>query len=41
MVEMGPTAKQEKADRFQLIRREVMEMIELQVSNMLKCSFPI
>lgn len=33
MVEMGPTAKQEKADRFQLIRREVMEMIELQASK--------
>ncbi|KAG5241877.1 ubinuclein [Salix suchowensis] len=30
MVEMGLTAKQEKADRFQLIKREVMEMIELQ-----------
>ncbi|XP_061950246.1 ubinuclein-1-like isoform X4 [Populus nigra] len=33
MVEMGPTAKQEKADRFQLIRREVMEMIELQQAS--------
>ena len=41
MVEMGLTAKQEKADRFQLIKREVMEMIELQVSNMLNCSFLI
>lgn len=33
MVEMGLTAKQEKADRFQLIKREVMEMIELQASK--------
>jgi hypothetical protein len=39
MVEMGLTAKQEKADRFQKIKKEVMEMIELQVSNILKCSF--
>ncbi|KAH8507664.1 hypothetical protein H0E87_010003 [Populus deltoides] len=30
MVEMGLTAKQEKADRFQKIKKEVMEMIELQ-----------
>ncbi|KAF9678932.1 hypothetical protein SADUNF_Sadunf07G0087800 [Salix dunnii] len=33
MVEMGLTAKQEKADRFQLIKREIMEMIELQASR--------
>ncbi|XP_061970440.1 ubinuclein-1-like isoform X5 [Populus nigra] len=30
MVERGLTAKQEKADRFQKIKKEVMEMIELQ-----------
>ncbi|KAI5587758.1 hypothetical protein POPTR_005G067800v4 [Populus trichocarpa] len=34
MVETGLTAKQEKADRFQKIKKEVMEMIELKVAEM-------